>query len=261
MILAIDIGNSNTTIGLLDSAGKLTLRAALSTNKNATIDQYAIDLMGVFQLYGAKIKDVTGTIIASVVPPVTAALSGAISLLTGTPPMLIGPGIKTGLNIKAEMHNQMGADIVGFSVAAMNKYPQPIIIVDMGTATTISVIKSSTFEGCAIAPGVRISLEALSERAAELPHISIEQPPSILGRNTIDSMRSGILYGSAAMIDSMIERMEEASAPAATVVATGSLAHLILPYCKRKILFDADLLMDGLYLIYQKNSTESKHRK
>lgn len=253
MILAIDIGNSNMTVGLYTPTGELKFRSAVKTDKNTTRDQCALDLLGVFQLYAADIKLVSGAIVSSVVPPMTAAISGAIKMLTGKPPMIVGPGIKTGMNIRSETHNQLGADIVASSVAALHKYPGPIIVIDMGTATTMSVLNGSTYEGCVIIPGMRIAVEALSQRAAELPHISIEPPPSILGRNTIDAMRAGVLYGHAAMLDSMIERLEEASKPAETVVMTGSTGGMIRKYCKRDILYDANLLLDGLYFLYQKN--------
>ena len=164
------------------------------------------------------------------------------------------------MNILAEVHNQLGADIVASSVAALQKYPQPIIVIDMGTATTLSYLLDGTYKGCAIIPGVRIAVEALSGRAAELPHISIEEPPSVFGRSTIDAMRSGVLYGNAGMIDSMIQRMEEAAKPAATVVMTGGNAALIQKYCRREILIDENLLLDGLYYLYQKNQDRRRRK-
>lgn len=259
MVLTIDIGNTCTTIGLFDQNGKLRLRSSLGTEKEKTADQCAVELLGTFQLYGADIKQVDGAIISSVVPPLTSVLSNAVRLLIGKNPMVVGPGVKTGLNIKSEMHNQLGADIVSAAVAAMHNYPSPQVVIDMGTATTMTVLIDSVCEGCVIIPGVHVALDALSERAAELPNISIEPPASIIGRNTIEAMRSGVVYGNASMIDSMIERLEEATKPAAAVVATGGNAWSILPYCKRKIIHDPDLLLNGLYLLYQKNA--ERHRK
>lgn len=260
MVLAIDVGNSTTNVGLFDGAGKLVLRSRLTTSRNATRDQCAISLKGIFDLYGADLKAVTGGIVASVVPSVTANICAAVELLTGRVPMLMGPGVRTGLNIKSDIHNQMGADIVACSVAAIAKYPTPVIVIDMGTAVTMSYLQGNTYEGCVILPGVRVALEALSERAAELPHISIEAPGSIFGHNTVDAMRAGVVYGNASMIDGMIARLEAESLPAATVVATGGTAPEILKYCNRDILYDADLLLDGLYLVYQKN-TEPRQRR
>lgn len=259
MVLAIDVGNSIVTVGLFDAGGSLLFRSSLNTCKGWTRDQCAIILLDVFRLYGAEIKAVTGTIIASVVPPVTSSICGAAAFLTGQAPILMGPGVKTGLNIKSDIHAQMGADIVSCSVAAIAKYSAPVIVIDMGTATTMSVLLGNTYEGCVLLPGVSVALEALSERAAELPYISIEPPPSILGHNTVDAMRAGVVYGNASMIDGMITRLEEASAPAATVVGTGLTAQAILSHCKRDILYDADLMLDGLYLIYKK-STDFKHK-
>ncbi|HWS42011.1 MAG TPA: type III pantothenate kinase [Pseudoflavonifractor sp.] len=260
LVLAIDIGNSATTVGLFTTDGALRFRSTLETRRGATRDQCAIDISQVFGLYGADPKAVTGSIISSVVPPATAAICGAAEFLTGKAPMLMGPGVKTGLNIRSDIHTQMGSDIVACSVAAIAKYPGPIILVDMGTAIAMSVLVGNTYEGCVLLPGVTVALEALSDQAAELPHISIEPPPSILGRNTVDAMRAGVIYGNASTIDGMIERLEQASAPAATVVGTGTAGAEILQYCKRKIIYDADLLLNGLYLIYKK-STESRMRK
>ena len=148
------------------------------------------------------------------------------------------------------------------SVAAIDKYPSPVIVIDMGTAITMSFLRGNVYEGCVIMPGVRVALEALSERAAALPHISITPPPSIFGHNTVDAMRAGVLYGNASMVDGMIGRLEEeAGISSAAVVATGGNAPDVLKYCKRDILYDADLLMNGLYLIYRKNTEGKGGRK
>ena len=258
LVLAIDVGNSITTIGLFGPDGNLRFRSTLATRKGMTRDQCAIDLGQVFRLYAADLGAVTGSIISSVVPPVTAAICGAVEFLTGKGTLLMGPGVKTGLNIRSDIHTQMGTDIVASSVAAIAKYPGPIILVDMGTA--VAVLVGNTYEGCVLLPGVTVALEALSDQAAELPHISIEPPASILGRNTVDAMRAGAVYGNASMVDGMIERLETATAPAATVVATGAAGAEVLRYCKRHIIYDADLLLHGLYLIFKK-STEGKPRK
>lgn len=261
MILAIDIGNSDTTLGLFDASGRLIFRSSLATDKGMPRDQCAMVLMEVFRLYQADVGAVTGTILSSVVPPVTDAMCSAVKMLTGKIPMVIGPGVKTGLNIRAELHTQLGSDIVADSVCAISRYPSPVIVVDLGTAITLSLLIDNSYEGCAIMPGVRVALEALSEHAAELPHISIQPPPSILGRNTIDAMRAGILHGYASMVDGMIGRFEEAAGlTAVSVVATGGSASTILKFCHRPIQYDANLLLDGLYLIYQKNK-DNKARK
>ena len=162
MILAVDVGNSNTTVGLFNGTGELLFRALLETSRSKTRDQCAIELLGVFQLYGADACTVDGAILSSVVPPLTTIFIDAIARLTGTPPMVVGPGIRTGLNIKAEIHNQLGSDIVASSVAAIAKYPSPIVMVDMGTATSLSLIVGSVYEGCIIMPGLALALDALS---------------------------------------------------------------------------------------------------
>ena len=185
---------------------------------------------------------------------------GAIRFLTGKKPLVVGPGVRTGLNIRSDLHNQLGSDIVASSVAAMAKYPSPVIVVDLGTATTFSLLRDGVYEGCAILPGVRLGLEALSRGTAELPLIALEAPASPLGRNTVDAMRAGVVYGHAGMVDSMAARFEAACGqPAAAVVATGGNAPLILPHCARPIVHDPHLLLDGLYLLYRKNT--EKHRK
>ena len=260
LVLAIDIGNSTTDIGLFDREGTLRFRSALATSRNASGDQCAMNLMGVFSLYQADIRAVSGAILSSVVPSVTANMCAAVERLSGKSPMLIGPGIKTGLNIKADFHNQLGSDIVACCVAAAAAYPSPLIVIDMGTAVTMSYLRNNSYEGCVIMPGVRVALEALSERAAALPHISIEPPAHIFGHNTVDAMRSGVVYGNASMVDGMIQRLEEQSAPVSAVVATGRSAPEVLKYCKREILYDTDLLLRGLHLIYRKN-TEGKGRR
>ena len=245
MILAVDVGNSNTTVGLFNGTGELLFRALLETSRSKTRDQCAIELLGVFQLYGAD----------------ACTVDGAIARLTGIPPMVVGPGIRTGLNIKAEIHNQLGSDIVASSVAAIAKYPSPIVMVDMGTATSLSLIVGSVYEGCIIMPGLALALDALSERAAALPPISIEtaSPVGLMGHTTEEAMRSGVLYGHASMVDGMLERIEESIGQSVTTVATGGNAPRILRYCKRPIQYDADLIMTGLYLLYQKNA--KKYRK
>ena len=260
MVLAIDVGNSVTALGLFGPDGRLIFRSDLTTLAQSTRDQYAICLLDVFRLYGADIGAVTGAIVSSVVPAATAALCQAVERLTGKPPLLMGPGVRTGLNIKSDLHTQLGSDIVAYSVGAAAKYPTPLIVVEMGTAVAMSLLNGNVYEGCVIMPGVRVSLDALSDRAASLPRISVDPPASILGHNSVDAMRSGAVYGYASMVDGMIDRLEEASAPAACVVATGSAGAEILQFCKRKIIYDPDLLLCGLYLIHQKNTAPRQRR-
>ena len=255
MLLAIDVGNSNTSIGLFDDEKTLQFLASLDTDSRKTADQISVDLMNLFTLYGFSYKDVTGAILCSVVPPLNFMMQKALTRLLGKPPMVVGPGVKTGLNIRLTNQTQVGADIVADAVAALEKFPAPIITIDMGTATTIGVISEGrNYEGGLLLPGVNVSLEALSRRAAQLPDISLQHPKSLIGKNTEECMRSGIVYGTAGMLDGVIDRIrEEFPGKEITVVATGGNAPVIVRYCRNKIIYDKYLLMDGLWTIYQKN--------
>lgn len=258
MLLAIDVGNSNTSVGVFDKEKKLQFLAALDTDSRKTADQICIDLMNLFALYHYNIGDVTGAIFCSVVPPINFMMEKALTRLLGKPPMVVGPGVKTGLNIRMEVQTQVGADIVADAVAALEKFPTPIVTIDMGTATTIGVIdQGRNYEGGLLLPGVNVSLEALSHRAAQLPDISLQHPKSLIGKNTVDCMRSGIVYGTAGMLDGIIDRIREQFAgKEVSVVATGGNAPVIVRYCRNKIIYDKYLLMDGLWTIYQKNKAQ-----
>ena len=255
MLLAMDIGNSTVSTGLFDEKGTLRFLASLETDSGKTADQIAIDLMNIFRLYGEDVASVTGAIVSSVVPPLNFNTEKALTRLFGKPPMVVGPGIKSGLNIRMDSAAQLGADIVTDAVSALGKYPAPIIVIDMGTATTISYISAQrTYEGGMIFPGVRISLDALSGRTAQLPDISLRAPKAVIGKNTVDSMCSGIVYGTASMLDGVIDRLREAyPEQEPTVVATGGNAAIIVRYCKNEIIYDKYLLMEGLWTLYQKN--------
>lgn len=260
MILAIDIGNIRTTIALFYTNGKLSFQSELGTDRKLTEDQYAIALLDVFRLYGADINSVSGAIMSSVVPSVTSVCSAAVRRLTGKTALVVGPGIKTGLNLKADIHHQLGSDIVASAVAATALYPSPVIVINSHTAVSFSYLNSATFEGCAIMPGMGIALEALSSNGAQLPHISMGSVESPLGRNTVDSMRAGIIYGYAGAFDRLIEQLEEATGtPAASVVVTGDNFAEVFRHCKHNMTYDHDLLMNGLFLLYKKN-TEKSHR-
>lgn len=255
MLLAIDIGNSNTSVGLFGPDRELKFLAALDTDIRRTADQFSIDLMNVFALYHYDLKDVNGAIVCSVVPPLNFMLEKAVGRLLGKPPMVVGPGVKTGLNIRMDFQTQMGADIVADAVAALEKFSAPIVTIDMGTATTIGVISHDrTYEGGLLLPGVNVSLEALSRRAAQLPAISLQRPKSLIGKNTEDCMRAGIVYGTAGMLDGVIDRIRgEFPGKTVSVVATGGNAPVIVKYCRNEIIYDKYLLMNGLWAIYQKN--------
>lgn len=255
MLLAIDVGNSTTSVGLFDRERNLRFLAYLDTDSRKTADQISIDLMNLFTLYHYNYQDVTGAIFCSVVPPLNFMMSKALTRLLGKPPMMVGPGVRTGLNLRMENQVQVGADIVADAVAALERFEPPIITIDMGTATTIGVIDAHrNYVGGMLLPGVNVSLEALSRRAAQLPAISLQHPKSVIGKNTEDCMRSGIVYGTAGMLDGIIDRIRgEFPGQEVSVVATGGNAPVIVKYTRNHIVYDKYLLMDGLWTIYQKN--------
>lgn len=254
MIVAIDVGNSNISIGAY-SGDKLLFLSRISTKNDATADEYAVKLRHIFDLYGHAVPEMEGAIVSSVVPPLSPRLCQALKLLKDVRIYTIGPGLKTGLNIKIDNPSQLGSDLVCVSVAATAKYPSPAVVVDMSTAITFSAIDSrKNLVGCAITPGVELSLNALVEGTAQLQKIDLDEPVhSVVGHNTIESMRAGSVYGNAAMIDGMIVRFREELGDNLSVVATGAQAGYILPYCKEKIIYDENLLLDGLRLIFEKN--------
>lgn len=252
MILTIDIGNTNICVGAFEK-DKLKFCARMSTDKKKLTDEYAIDLKDIFALYEQTAR-VEGAIISSVVPSLTKSVSVAIELVFGVTPLIVGPGIKTGMNIKIDNPAQLGSDILTDDMAAYAKYEAPIMVIDMGTASTISVVdKGGVILGGAIMPGVRLSLNALSATAAQLPEISLDDPGDIIGKNTIDSMKSGVIYGAASMVDGMIDRIEKKMGRV-TVVATGGLSGSIIHHCSHEIHYEPDLQMNGLYLLYKKNN-------
>ena len=254
MLLAMDIGNTNITIGCYEGE-KLRFISRMATDRSRMEDQYAIELRDILDINGISAKEIDGSIISSVVPPLTGYIRHAIRKITGTTPLTIGPGMKTGLNIRIDDPATLGADLVAGCVAALERYPCPAIVIDLGTATTIAVMDAQkVMVGGSILPGVRISLEALSTRTAQLPHISLEAPKKVIGKNTIDCMTSGSVFGTAAMIDGMCERIEEEVGEACTVIATGGLAGVTAPFCRREIIVDENLLLDGLRILYERNA-------
>ena len=253
MILAIDIGNSNIVIGGVENE-QIVFEARLRTETTKTSDQYCVDLKILLDVYGIDKSQVEGSIIASVVPQVLNSMQSAVKKLTGQQSLVVGPGLKTGLNIRLENPSQTGADLVVGCVAALREHKPPLIVVDMGTATTMVVLdETGALIGGSISPGIKISMDALTERTALLPGLQLDQPKRVIGRNTIDCMRSGIMVGAACMLDGMIRRMEEEMGQEATVVATGGIARFVLPMCKREIIYDKDLLIKGLVALYRDN--------
>jgi type III pantothenate kinase len=253
MILAIDVGNTNIVLGCIEDS-RILFEARMATDRVKTSDQYCAELKTMLSLFEVTPELIEGSIISSVVPLVQQVMVRAVERLTGKPCLTVGPGLKTGLNIKIDNPAQAGSDLIVGAVAAIEEYGAPLLVIDLGTATTISVIdKDGVFRGGTIAPGVMLSLNALSSGTAQLPGISLEKPRRAIGTNTVDSMRSGLLLGSAAMLDGMVERIEEELGYPAKVVATGGLAKFIVPLCRREMLTDDSLLLKGLDLLYRRN--------
>ena len=253
MILAIDVGNTNIVVGCIDDL-KTYFIERLSTNRTKTELEYAEDLKNVLDIYHIKKTEIEGCIISSVVPQITNIVKLAAEKILKKNAIVLGPGVKTGLNIMMDNPGQLGADQVADAVAGISGYPVPLILIDMGTATTASVVNSKKqYVGGMILPGVGVSLDALTARASQLSGISIDAPRHVIGKNTIECMKSGVLYSNAAALDGIIDRIEEELGEKATVVATGGLAKKIVPHCKREIILDEELLLRGLLIIYEKN--------
>lgn len=255
MILTVDVGNTNIVLGGYEN-DKLKFTSRIATEASKMEDQYAIDFCDIFKLYGYKPNQFDGAIISCVVPPLVPVLKRALEKLLKSKVLIVGPGIKTGLNIKIDNPGSLGADLVCAGVAALKKYKLPCIIFDMGTATTISALNDKgEMIGGSIIPGVKVSLKALSSMTAQLPHIDTELVGNnVIGTNTIDCMKSGIVLGTASMMDGMIERYREILGEDAQVIATGGLAKSIVSHCRTDITVDNNLLIDGLYMIYKKNA-------
>lgn len=253
MVLAIDVGNTNIVLGCFDDE-KILFRERISTNHTATVLEYAAMIKTAFDMWHIDPGKVTGGIISSVVPNVTATLKNAVEKYTGRVPLVVGPGIKTGLSIIIDNPAQLGSDLVVDAVAGLNEYEAPMVIIDMGTATTLSVInKNKQYMGGMIIPGMSVSHDALISRTSQLGKIAFETPKKVIGSNTVDCIKSGMLYGNASMLDGLVERINEELNDKCTVIATGGLANVIVPLCKTDIILDEDLLLKGLMILYNKN--------
>lgn len=254
MILTVDIGNSNIVLGGFQN-DEITFKARVRTETAKTADQYCVDLKILLDLYGVQKESIQGAIIGSVVPQVLNAFRTAVERLIGKPPLVVGPGLKTGLDIRLDHPTQTGADLVAGNVAALREHKPPLIVIDMSTATTMAVMDASGAHiGGVIMPGVKISMEALRSRTALLPGLQLEKPKAAIGRNTVDAMQSGVMLGAACMLDGMIERIQQELHSTAAVVATGGIAGYVVPLCKTPILYDRDLVLKGLYILYQENT-------
>ncbi len=254
MILTIDIGNTNIVLGGFIN-DEIVFVARMATDTTKTEDEYATKIKSVLALHNVNKSEISGAIISSVVPPLNAVFSKAIGLVYNVKPIMVGPGIKTGINIHCDNPSSVGADLICACVAAHHLYGSPSLIVDMGTATKIMVMdRNGVFIGVSIIPGVNIALKALASGTAQLPQISLEAPKSVIGKNTVDCMKSGIVFGNASLIDGMIDRFNEEMDEDLPIVGTGGLASTILCHCKHEITLDPDLLLKGLNILYKKNN-------
>ena len=254
MILTIEIGNSTITLGGVEG-DEIRFECRINTDRVKTSDTYCIDLKTLFEIYAVELASIEGVIISSVVPQVMNSVRTAIRKLLNLEPVIVSPGLKTGLDIRLDNPAAMGAGLVAADVAALAEYKPPLIIIDMGTATTMSVLdpNGAHLGGC-VCPGMKISLDALTSRTSLLPGIQLDSPKQAVGRNTADAMRSGIIFGTAAMLDGMIDRFREETGWDFTVLATGTLAERIAPLCRHEIIVDRNLIIKGLVTLYRENS-------
>ncbi len=253
MLLAIDMGNTQIEMGLMRGE-KLIFSDRLSTDLRKTESEYAVLMHSIFEIHGVDVKEIHGAIISSVVPPLTAVLKKAVHKIAGVDAIVVGPGVKNGLKIKIDDPKSLGADIVVDSVGALASVGAPVIVIDMGTATTITYVDENEFyRGGAYIPGLQVATNALVSAASKLPKIEFEAPKHVVSTNTVDAIKSGAIYGQASLLDGMIERISEEMGTAPHIIATGGLAELVIPYMKHEVVFDKELMIKGLKIIYDKN--------
>jgi type III pantothenate kinase len=254
VILVVDVGNTNIVLGIYQER-VLLHHWRISTNRSATVDEYGMMFRSLFDHGGISFTDVEGVIISSVVPPLMLVMENLCLQYLKKTPYIIGPGIKTGLNVRVDNPKEVGADRIVNAVAALELYGPPCIVVDFGTATTYDYIDpSEQLLGCAIAPGIGISTEALYQRAAKLPRIELVKPKSVIGRNTVTAMQAGIIFGFVAQVDGIVERIKDEFQVNPTVIATGGLAELIAGESKTIQVVNPMLTLQGLQMIYEKNA-------
>lgn len=253
MVLAVDIGNTNIVFGGF-SGDELSFVIRISTDASRTEDEYASKIRSILSLHNVSPDQVQGAIISSVVPPLNPVMKRALSLVYDIEPIMVEPGIKTGINLKCDDPSSVGADLICACVASHHIYGSPALLIDMGTATKLMVMdKSGAFSGAVIIPGVLMGVKSLSQGTAQLPQINLDAPRSVIGKNTVDCMKSGVVYGNASLIDGMIDRITAELGSQLPVYATGGLAGTIVPHCNHEITLDENLVLKGLNILYNKN--------
>ena len=253
MLLAIDVGNTNIVIGCIEDS-EITHVFRVFTNIAKTADEYAVEIKNILDFNGVERSKIDGSVISCVVPPLTNVLKTAVKLLTGDNAIIVGAGVKTGMNILIDDPGELGGDMVATAVGALALYTPPLIIVDMGTATKIFILnKDGSFIGGALLPGVVLAMTALSAGTSQLPRVPIEAPAKCISANTVECMKSGAIYGAASIIDGMTERFEAELGARTQIIATGGLAEPVYRHCKREIIHDPHLILRGLNIIYEKN--------
>ena len=258
MLLVTDIGNTNIVFGGI-SQGEIRFQARIATDRQKSSDQFAMTFLKLMAVYGIEADQIEDCIISSVVPPVLNAVRTGLQKILNLRPMVVGPGLKTGLNIRVDNPAQVGSDRIVAAVGALIDHEAPLILLDLGTATTFEVVgRGNIYLGGCIIPGVRTALDGLISHSAQLPSISLETPEKTIGTNTVECMRSGVLCGTAAMIDGMIGRIEQELGEPAQVLATGGIAPLVIPLCLRQIGLEEDMILRGLEVIYRKNCRKKK---
>ena len=257
MLLTADVGNTNIKLGIYEN-DRLHFKLRFSTDPGKTRDELAVELYTFFQIYAIDTAYITASIISSVVPKVTQPLREAIEIVTGAKSLVVAPGLKIGMELRIDRPETLGGDIVCGCVGALEKYGGPVIMIFMGTATVIAYAdENRVYRGGAIAPGVGISLDALSSRGALLPAVDLKAPKSVIRTNTVDCMRSGVMFGTACMLDGMIDKFTAEAGKTCKIIATGGLAPQMIENCSHKILFDENIILDGLNAIYKKNRRSS----
>ncbi|MEA4898772.1 MAG: type III pantothenate kinase [Christensenellaceae bacterium] len=255
MILTLDIGNTNIKTALFEGEELLNYWR-ISTNRSMSSDEYGMLLNNLFTFGGRRMNDVTGIVMSSVVPTINFTIDHMCRNYLGRAPMMVGPGIKTGINIKYENARELGSDRIANAVAAYHIYGGPCIFIDFGTATSFGVVnEKGEFLGGAICPGIKMSSEALVEQTAKLPRFELMRPETVIGKNTITNMQSGIVYGHVGMVNYLVRKMkEELGAPSARVIATGGLALLLSGATDAIDVLDGLLTLKGLRIVYEKNT-------